>query len=235
MNSSGSDEKYDSECAQQFSTYFGTTYPFKSDCIKCMKFLKNLDDCPELDYQEQGIIYLYLWLQYYESRNKINNDNTLENMKKLMDSFVTLHNNNTNIDNTYNIHMKGILNDKLNDLFSLYEKFNYLQINQECTKNKCKCAQECVDTYKKSLEKCDTYSNIYLCRELENFRIKYEKHKPSATDCPELDSYLSSYKDYSAYVIILISFITISVLSSLLFILYKVITIFIYFFLYNNF
>ncbi|KMZ96400.1 hypothetical protein PVNG_05862 [Plasmodium vivax North Korean] len=196
-----------------------------------MKYLKHLDDYNKQDnqdYQEQGIIYLYLWLHYNELQNNINNVNTLDIIDKLMNSYDKLSYASSNIQNVYNNGIKKILNDKLSDLYYLYYKFNKFQKNETCTDTKCTCAKECVDTYIRTINKRDTDSNEYLSNELENFREQYHKNKAFVEECPGVELYLPSCKKYSTSVIILISFITISVLSSLLFILYKVITIFIY-------
>ncbi|KMZ95112.1 hypothetical protein PVMG_05941 [Plasmodium vivax Mauritania I] len=221
---------YTDKCKTQILIYSGKTDSFSPLCIKCMKYLKHLDDNRDDDYQKRGIIYLYLLLQHYEIHNKIYDGNTIENMKKLMNSFGELHSNDTNIHNFFDFYIHNILNYKLNDLYNLYHKFYNFRNNQECTDNKCKCAKECVDTYKNSVENCNNYGNAYLCNELEYFRNIYNKDKPFQI-CPDVDSYLPSFIKYSTSVIILISFITISVLSSLLFILYKVNTTFIYLFI----
>ncbi|KMZ88725.1 hypothetical protein PVBG_05671 [Plasmodium vivax Brazil I] len=223
-------ENYDEICNTEFSIYSRTTDSFKNYCIKFMKYLRHLDECSDENYQKGGIIYLYLLLQYYEIHNKIKNGNTLEIMKKMVNSLEKIH-NDVNIATIYNNNMERILNDKLNDLFYLYEKIDNFHMEQEIQNNKCIYAKECVEMYKSSINKCNTNSNKYLCSELENFRNKFNNNNPFAKDCPKLDSYLPSYKNYSTSVIILISFITISVLSSLLFILFKVITIFIYLFI----
>ncbi|KNA00918.1 hypothetical protein PVNG_05348 [Plasmodium vivax North Korean] len=230
-NSSESDESYDSECTTLFSTYSRNTDSFKPDCIKCMNYLKHLDDFDDQECHERGIIYLYLWLYYYEVRNKINGENTLENMKKLMNLFETHHKRERNIHNVYNNHIERVLNNELNDLFYLYEKFDNFKKKKNCLDNICKCGQDCIQRYKSSIEKCGSNSNMYFCNELENFRNQYNEYRLTEKDCPEVDLYLPPYKKYSTSVIILISFITISVLSSLLFILYKVITIYIHLFI----
>ncbi|KMZ82926.1 hypothetical protein PVIIG_05573 [Plasmodium vivax India VII] len=200
-----------------------------------MKYLLYLDDCTDQHYQKQGIIYLYLWLPYYEVRNKIYDGSTLENMKKMMNLFERLHSNDKNIHNIYYNEIENILNYELNDLFYLYDKFDSFQKEKECTGNRCNCAQECVDTFKNSVDKCNKYGNVYFCNELEKFRKQYNIYMPSVKTCPKVDSYLPSFKNYSTPVIILISFITILVLSTLLFILYKVISIFIYLFIFTPF
>ncbi|CAI7721653.1 hypothetical protein, conserved [Plasmodium vivax] len=212
---------YDEQCNKPNSIYPVTSISFSTDCIKCMKYLQYLDDKLSIDDQKQGIIYLYLWLYNYEVKNRIFNGKTISNFKKLMESFGEVCSTMVNIHNIYSYYVEKVLNYELNDLFCLYKKFDKFQNNQECESNRCDCAKECVDTYKNSLEKCYTNRNIFLCNELEHFRSKFDEVKPSASDCPGVDLYLSSYKKFSTPVIILISFITISVLSSLLFILYK--------------
>ncbi|KMZ82480.1 hypothetical protein PVIIG_05791 [Plasmodium vivax India VII] len=199
-----------------------------------MNYLKHLDDYSDQDYDDyhkQGIIYLYLWLYNYEVKNKLCNGNTKINLKNIMDLYESKSESQENIHNVYKNDIMKIIHDELNDLFYLYEKFHNFQNNEECTADKCKCAKECVDAYKNSADKCNNYGNMYFCNELENFRKKYNEYKPTVTECQEVQSYLPSYRKFSTSVIILISFITISVLSSLLFILYKVITIFIYLFI----
>ncbi|KMZ89409.1 hypothetical protein PVBG_05920 [Plasmodium vivax Brazil I] len=240
FNNSNHKNKYKHEdgCSVHDKIYPGTTNSFKSDCITCMKYLEYLDDdISNEKEQKQGIIYLYFWLRYYELQNNINNVKTLDSINTLMDSYEKISSNYSNIQNVYNNHIKSILNDELNvelnnelsDLFYIYEKFDNFQKNKVCTDTKCTCAKECVQKYMSSIKKCSTYR--YFCNELEKFRKKYNDYKISETDCPEVDSYLPSYRNFSTSVIILISFITISVLSSLLFILYKVIAIFIYLFI----
>ncbi|KMZ88658.1 hypothetical protein PVBG_06020 [Plasmodium vivax Brazil I] len=224
-------ENYEEKCKTHVSIYSGTTDFFKSDCIKCMKYLKYLDDYDDLGYQKQGIVYLYLWLQYYEKKNNIDNVKTLDSINTLMESYEKISTNVPNIQNIYNNDIKNKLNDKLNDLYYLYYKFNKFKKNESCTDTKCTCAKECVDTYIMSIKKCDSDGNEYLCNELEKFREQYNTYMSSVEACPGVQSYLPSCKKYSTSVIILFSFITISVLSSLLFILYKVITIFIYLFI----
>ncbi|CAI7718309.1 hypothetical protein, conserved [Plasmodium vivax] len=211
---------YDEQCKKPSSIYPVTSFSLSTDCIKCMKYLKHLDDgFRDDDHKKQGIIYLYLWLYNYEKKNSIFNGSTKSNLKKIMKLYEDISDPDANIHNVHGNHMEVILNDKLNDLFYLYKKLDNFQNNSECT-NKCNCAQECVDTYKQSLEKCNNYGNAYLCNELEKFREKYNNDKPFQAECPNVDSYLP-YKNFSTSVIILISFITISVVSSLFFILYK--------------
>ncbi|KMZ96172.1 hypothetical protein PVNG_06157 [Plasmodium vivax North Korean] len=225
-------KSYEEECRTKVSTYSGETDFFNSYCTKSLKYLDYLDEkYPITEDQKQGIIYLYFWLYYYELQRDIYNGNTLNNFKKLMDSYEEIRHSYANIQNVYNIYIKNILNNELHDLFYLYEEFDNLQKNKECTETRRKCAKNCVERYKTSAENCYAKSNKYLCSQLENFREQYNVYMTSADECPEVQSYLPSYQNYSTSVIILISFITISVLSSLLFILYKVITIFIYLFI----
>ncbi|CAI7718634.1 PIR protein [Plasmodium vivax] len=223
-NSSGNEELFDSECTTLFSHYSRNIDSLKPDCIKCMNYLKHLDDYNEpdyRDYQEQGIIYLYFWLHYYELKKRIYKKNTLDNFQKLMSSFETICQPDANIQNVYNTYIKNILNDELSDLFYLYEKFDNFQKEHEFVNTKCMFANECAEKYMSSSEKCKNYGNAYFCNELEKFRTKYNEYKPSVKECKHVQSYLPSCKNYSTSVIILISFITILVLSSLFFILYK--------------
>ncbi|SCA60833.1 VIR protein [Plasmodium vivax] len=213
---------YDSECKEQFTKYPGTSISFSTNCIKCMKYLKYLDDYyPDTEDQKQGIIYLYFWLHYYELQNNINNVKTSDNIKKLMNSYGEIGQNTPNIHNVYNYYIENKLNYELNDLFYLYEKFDNFKNKPTLLSNRCTFAKECVEMYMNSIKKCNNNSNKYLCNELENFRNQYNEYKPTVTECQEVQSYLPSFNKYSTSVIILISFITISVLSSLLFILYK--------------
>ncbi|VUZ93228.1 PIR protein [Plasmodium vivax] len=213
---------YEDKCRTQVSIYSDETNSFSPHCKKCMGYLEYLDDViTDEEVQKQGIIYLYFWLHYYELQNGINEGNTLGNFKKLMNAYGQIGQNTANIHNVYNYYIENKLNYELNDLFYLYEKFDNFQKNKVCTDTKCTCAKECVEKYMSSAEKCKNYGNVYFCNELEKFRTKYNEYKPSVNECQEVQSYLPSCKNFSTSVIILISFITISVLSSLLFILYK--------------
>ncbi|GAB69735.1 hypothetical protein PCYB_004840 [Plasmodium cynomolgi strain B] len=136
-------------------------------------------------------------------------------MNILIDSFIK-HHNSSNIKTIYNNDIKNILNDELNILFYIYMKNSIIF----------------------KIIKFVLIQNAHALKnvlELENFRKKYNENNPSSTECQGVQSFLPSYKNHKTSIIIIIPLISILVLSSLLFIVYKVITLFIYLFTFRPF
>ncbi|KMZ87228.1 hypothetical protein PVBG_04013 [Plasmodium vivax Brazil I] len=190
-----------------------------------MNYLDYLDDkIRRFEEKEQGIIYLYLRLYGYELHNNIDNNDTIVNFNKLMDSYESINSIKSNIQNIYNTHIRNKANNKMNEetkaLYYLYDKFDKLKNDEECKSNECKCAEDCDNLYNRYKDS-DSHGEAFR-KELEKFKEQYDFYIKEKYICYENIIFLL-FSKYPYISIILVPVL----ISFILFVLYKVINSFI--------
>ncbi|KMZ76569.1 hypothetical protein PVIIG_06569, partial [Plasmodium vivax India VII] len=88
------------------------------------------------------------------------------------------------------------------------------------------CAKKCVDLYKEYIEDCHNKFNSDFCYELEIFRNQFNTYISSETEFNDKDLYIPWNIFASKSVNLLIALVSVVVLSTFFFILYKVIIIY---------
>ncbi|KMZ94652.1 hypothetical protein PVMG_02541 [Plasmodium vivax Mauritania I] len=203
---------------------------FQANCVKCMKYLDYLDKTYKEQHQEkdqkEGITYLYLWLYDNElHKDTYTNKNTLDLFEKLLKSFGDNCILDSNLEQLYKGYVKSKLDNNMNKLYYLYYKFYILSSDGTCKKGNCDCAQNCVDLYNTYKEVCDNDGYTHFCNELYNFAHKYNAYIIEHTNCNNKKKYLLPTRKYNISLILAPIFITL-IVSSILFILYKVFKLF---------
>ncbi|GAB69906.1 hypothetical protein PCYB_006550, partial [Plasmodium cynomolgi strain B] len=128
-----------------------------------------------------------------------------------------ISNNQDNIIQNYKEECEKIILEKSAKVIELYENFN--NDSKIC---KCDCAKKCSDLYIEYVKECNNNDNDY-CRELENFKHKYEEKMKSIETCSNgAHKILPSPIKQDLRVIVIIPIIILTTLSFLLFVLYKV-------------
>ncbi|KMZ83405.1 hypothetical protein PVBG_06047 [Plasmodium vivax Brazil I] len=222
------DEKYNdvfNTLKAQYNTIIDDS--FKSDCNKAIEYLKYLEQYYEGDINAaKGSIYLYCWLYDVEFYKSKYNNNRINIYKKLLDEYSQIE-FAANVQGIFGNYLNGNIGENLKKLYDLYYKFDKFRKDQYCSGNKCKCAEECYTSYNDYIKECNKSDNVDFCNGLEEFREQYNNYTSNGFKCNEDYKYLPSAIN-SDISVILIPTIATLIISSILFVLYKVIIIYIY-------
>ncbi|VUZ99732.1 PIR protein [Plasmodium vivax] len=211
---------YEETCQSIMGQYSIRNSSFKLNCNKSLNYLQKLENREHTDIkQAQGTLYLYLWLYDKELKNVAYKGNSIDIYMKLLNlCFFNLHNNILTI---YQSKVRTENFEILKNLYDLYYKFDKIEHDNECKETKYECAKECVKLYKECIEICNQKYNVDYCNELENFRNEFNKYISSENQCKDKDLYIPSNIFASKSVILLIPLVSLLVLSTFFFILYK--------------
>ncbi|SCA59848.1 VIR protein [Plasmodium vivax] len=218
-------QKYSQKCQKSGPIYIGDSGSFSLPCIKCMKYLENLDriydDGNHEKQQKEGILYLFLWIYDVELRKEIYNGESLNIYEKLLTEYGEIRGNyDTNIPNFFHPNIEKTLNSELKDLYHLYYKFYKLKLGEECRSNNGKCAKECSDLYHTYKTSCDSNNQTDFCTKLDSFWKEHAAYINESITCNGNNICLLYLRNPFLSVILTIVFIT-STITIILFILYK--------------
>ncbi|VUZ99676.1 PIR protein [Plasmodium vivax] len=151
----------------------------------------------------------------YEGYNIFNDQHTC----KQVISFLRVYFDNLDdphICKSYEDESKNIILEKSAKLTELYDTFN-----NNSNKFDCDCAKKCSVLYIKYVEECHGDYDYDFCSELQSFKNKYDNNMKSIGTCEGAPNILPSALKHDLHVIIIIPMIILTVLSFLVFALYK--------------
>ncbi|KMZ86089.1 hypothetical protein PVBG_05488 [Plasmodium vivax Brazil I] len=227
------DQKYEQGCDQFISQNSVVGNSFKSQCIKCMTYIKYLEHANfyspsgSLLNVAQSLLYLYFWIDDNELSTTNYNKINIDIYQKLLESFDTLE--YTNMQSTYNLYIKDNIIEKLKLIYNLYYKFDKIKHYEKCKNTNCKCVEDCVNLYTKVMDDCNNDVNADYCNELEKFRQIYHAQMKNYNTCDVKYKYLPSPIKSNIAVISVSVVIT---LITLILFLYKVCNIFMLIYVY---
>ncbi|GAB69610.1 hypothetical protein PCYB_003590 [Plasmodium cynomolgi strain B] len=214
---------YEDRCSSFISENSISDSSFISYCKKFMRYLEYIDEENTSEGNDiylnraQAILYLYIWIndnELFGSNYKV----SLDIYRKLLKSYDVKSNSIMKV--IYDIFIRNNITENLKLIYNLYYKFDQLKNNNECQSKKCKCVQECVHLYTQVLNDCNRDVNADYCNELEIFRQIYHSHMKDDTECDVKYKYLPSpIKSNIALISVPVAIILI---TSILFLLYKV-------------
>ncbi|KMZ96473.1 hypothetical protein PVNG_06193 [Plasmodium vivax North Korean] len=198
---------------------------FINHCNKSVKYLKYLEDYYEGNINAaKAIIYVYCWLYDNELHKEKYNNSRLNIYKKLLKEYPVID-SMSNIPTIFQTYLKNSIDENLKNLYELYYKFDKFINEKECKGSNCKCAEECYDSYNSYIKGCNKSDNVNFCNGLEKFRAQYNNYMSDGSKCNGNYKYLPPAISFGISVI-LIPLIATLIISSLLFVLYKVIILY---------
>ncbi|KMZ77329.1 hypothetical protein PVIIG_05299 [Plasmodium vivax India VII] len=198
---------------------------FINHCNKSVKYLKYLEDYYEGNINAaKAIIYVYCWLYDNELHKEKYNNSRLNIYKKLLQEYADIV-HDSNIPTIFLTYLKEHIDENLKNLYDLYYKFDKFKNKKECKGSNCKCAEECYDSYNSYIKGCNKSDNVNFCNGLEKFRAQYNNYMSDGSKCNGNYKYLPPAISFGISVI-LIPLIATLIISSLLFVLYKVIILY---------
>ncbi|VUZ99991.1 PIR protein [Plasmodium vivax] len=122
---------------------------------------------------------------------------------------------------TYKIEITPEIYKDLNLLYELYDDFNkFKDESLVSTKETCEHGKTCIQKYKDNAKNCHYNYKNGLCMNLINFKYEYDEHIAKMTGCKKDIENLETIKtDLEA--IILLPFVTMTLISFILIFLYK--------------
>ncbi|KMZ96153.1 hypothetical protein PVNG_05799 [Plasmodium vivax North Korean] len=112
---------------------------------------------------------------------------------------------------------KNIILEKSAKLTELYDTINNNKKAFDCA-----CARKCYDLYIKYVEECHNDYDYDYCSELQSFKHKHDNNMKSIETCDGAEKILPSAIKHDLHVIVIIPMIILTILSFLVFVLYKV-------------
>ncbi|KMZ77225.1 hypothetical protein PVIIG_05884 [Plasmodium vivax India VII] len=201
---------------------------FITHCNKYSEYLKYIEDNYDgnINNMAKGIIYLYCWLYDKELHKDKYHNNRINIYKKLLEEYDVIE-YASNIPNIFRTYLNENIEENLKNLYDLYYKFDKFRKDKKCSDDNCKCAEECYISYNKYIKDCNKPNNADFCNGLEEFRAQYNNYTSNDFKCKEDYKYLPPAINFDIS-LILIPIIATLIISSLLFVLYKVIILYIY-------
>ncbi|CAG9473049.1 unnamed protein product [Plasmodium vivax] len=207
---------YDNWCDDIFTLYNRySNFKERHTCRQVMHYLSFISSHYISTYGANGCKFLYYWINNYLLDKKENYDESFKLYKK----FVDIHEKNISdphICNRYTEDTNKITLEKTAKLTELYDT-----INNDNKIFDCVCAKKCSDLYIEYVKECNNNYDHDYCRELENFKQKYDKNMASLGTCIDIPNILPSAIKHELHLIIIIPMIILTVLSFLIFALYK--------------
>ncbi|KMZ76858.1 hypothetical protein PVIIG_06046 [Plasmodium vivax India VII] len=198
---------------------------FKSYCNKAIAYLEYLEKAYEGDINTaKGSIYLYCWLHEVQFNNSKYNNKGLDIYRQLLKEYEEID-RTSNIPHIFGNYLKNNIDENLKDLYHLYYKFDKFKNKKECESNYCKCAEECYDSYITYINNCNNPNNADFCNGLEEFRAQYNNYMSKNFTCDGDYKYLPSTKNFDISLILIPTIATL-IITSMLFVLYKVIILY---------
>ncbi|KMZ90596.1 hypothetical protein PVMG_05743 [Plasmodium vivax Mauritania I] len=188
----------------------------KYTCQQVMYILYFISTDPISLYNDDKCKYLYYWIYQALLQNNKNYDMALKLyrifLKKFFSFDIELH-----TCKSYEDVSKNIILEESAELTELY-----VTINNNGKTFDCGCAQNCSQLYNVYVKECDNNFDNDYCRELENFKLKYEEKMKSINACEGAQKILPSAIKNDLHFVIIIPIIILTILSFLVFALYKV-------------
>ncbi|KMZ76918.1 hypothetical protein PVIIG_05804 [Plasmodium vivax India VII] len=193
---------------------------FKLNCNKSLNYLHDLEENGyTVIKQAQGTLYLYHWLYDKELKNLEYEGKHIEIYEKLLD--LCFEDLNYNIRTIYHSKVTKDNFEILKNLYNLYYNFDKIEHDNECENTKYECAKKCFDLYKEYIDDCPKKFTADFCNKLEIFRNEFNGYISSEPQCKDKGLYIPSNIFASKSVILLIPIVSLLVLSTFFFILYK--------------
>ncbi|SBT84408.1 PIR protein [Plasmodium ovale] len=187
-------------------------------CATGIKFLNHLKEKYDT-YRDDGCKYLYYWLYVDVLNRNTPIENTLILYKDLNKKFNDDNDGLKTLDNYIN-KMNENTSDKIVKLIDIYKKFDEFEKEFQIAERTVKCTSECIDLFTKYIEECVNGYDYEFCKELKNFRERYNVFVQKVLYCEE-QYLLPSVEIFDTVSMILIPFFLIIVASLILPILYK--------------
>ncbi|KMZ88767.1 hypothetical protein PVBG_05859 [Plasmodium vivax Brazil I] len=223
-----SDNIYGEDCGNFKLKYQQSGDSLFINCQKSLFYINEIENVHGRNDSkkiEEGLVFIYYWLH----ENEFNNNNYKEDIKDIFKELLDLHNKYdgyaSNVPDTFQYKIRNNLDDKLKDLYCLYDKLNKFKTGNGCeNSDKCKCAEKCVDIFKKNNVECKSDNNKDFCKELHRFAQQFDDYITKNNTCDIEKVHVLLNKNPHISVILLPIVITLTITF---FLLYKVITDFI--------
>ncbi|SBT55787.1 PIR Superfamily Protein [Plasmodium ovale wallikeri] len=188
-------------------------------CATGIKFLSHLKEKYD-NYRDDGCKYLYYWLYVDVLKRNTSIENTLILYKDLNKKFNDDNDGLNTLDNYIN-KMNENTSDKIVKLIDIYKKFDEFEEEFKLAEKTVKCTSECINLFTKYLEECVNGYDYEFCKELKNFRERYNVFVQKVLHCKEEQYLLPSVEIFDTVSMILIPIVSIITVSLILPILYK--------------
>ncbi|GAW82016.1 variable surface protein [Plasmodium gonderi] len=208
----------DSYCKQVDSKFLEISY-FSENCPKAISFLEvqGVDNIESL--RNIRCLYLYFWIFYvlYKGINEY------DKIKKLFEGFLEAYAKyDKSICEYYKTNITSDLLEKLKDIHDMNSKIKSISEDSEsCKVDKCKCAKECYDIYRKYEDICNSNSDNNFCDALNNIKEQYGQLMKTQNCNNGAPKMLRSFQKNNITVPIVSTILVILVILISLFILYK--------------
>ncbi|GAW82731.1 variable surface protein [Plasmodium gonderi] len=195
-------------------------FDLSSTCRTVTHYLQNQKSTNEINTYV-GCMYLYYWL-YNDLLHK--NKNSVY-IKNLYDAFINAFNRNTvtPICSDFNMHLTQEVLENLKDIYEINTKlYNFINGRGECSGDrKCKCGEECANTYMRHQKNCQSNQYPDFCNALKNIRQQYNEEMEKEK-CNNIEyQILPIFQAKNIRVSPLIPIVIILVISIFLFNIYK--------------
>ncbi|GAB69893.1 hypothetical protein PCYB_006420, partial [Plasmodium cynomolgi strain B] len=172
---------------------------------------------------DEGCKYLYYGIYNNILKNEECNYDKLRFYKMLLNEY--FENSGTWLSyESYTDNMHKHIDEKNNDLMEMYDNFyNFMNSLNNQKGIPCKYAEKCINIYKECMKKCQT-NDEWFCLQLEDFKKRHYQYMEDYFPCNTLQNFFPYIGRSKQKVIILTPIIPITLILSILYILYKVST-----------
>ncbi|KMZ86096.1 hypothetical protein PVMG_05811 [Plasmodium vivax Mauritania I] len=181
-----------------------------------MYILNSISSEPASVHNDDRCKYLYYWTNHDLLQKNKNYDVALNCYRIFLKTYFSDY-ADTNICTNYVDESKGMILKRSAKLIELNDTFNNCSHKFDCA-----CAKKCSDLYKEFVGECYNDYDYAFCSELQSFKYKYDEKMKSIETCNGAEKILPSAIKHDLHVIIIIPMIILTVLSFLVFALYKV-------------
>ncbi|SCA83656.1 Plasmodium vivax Vir protein, putative [Plasmodium vivax] len=188
----------------------------KYTCQRVMYILNSISTESTSVYNDDPCKYLYYWIYKDLLQKNANNDMALEMYRSILRIYIENYDvDDKHICKNYIYEDKDMILKKSAKLTKLYDTFNNNSIKCDCA-----CAKNCSELYNMFVEECHKDYDYDFCGELENFKQLYDKNMINIGKCQAPNILPSALKN-ELHLIIIIPMIILTILSFLVFALYK--------------
>ncbi|GAB69782.1 hypothetical protein PCYB_005310, partial [Plasmodium cynomolgi strain B] len=177
---------------------------------------------------DEGCKYFYYFVYNNILKNETINYNKLKFYEMLLREYYNVHEQVHSLD-TYIKSIDKVMLEENNDLIEMYDNFdNFKNVLTNENEERCKYAKKCIKIYEKYMGKCKN-NNDLCCSELKKIMERFSEYTENDFPCNnDIQEFLPYIGRSNQKVIILIPIILITLILSILYILYKVSTNYIY-------
>ncbi|GAW84372.1 variable surface protein [Plasmodium gonderi] len=189
---------------------------YENNCPISVDYLDNWKTKRPITGLDTYCICMYYWIYVEGFKNKYN-----YYIKTIYDEFLKAYEAlDAKICNDYKEIITDDILGKLHDLYVMNCNLN--KSNSECANSdKCQCVKKCTMIYMKYEKECELNKYIDFCKELDEFRTRYND-KMKTFDCPNIEyQMLPSFQTANIKVFVITPFAIILIISIFLAVSYK--------------